>query len=120
LSATYSSLQANIGSAPPGFAGGSWGYYDVTLSETSGNTGITVNNRQRCYDSSSFGVYCDDIKTDISSKFGTNYISQSGNIISNNRWVFTSASTLVVTETFSGTDDNGNSVSDSYSFTVNN
>ena len=122
LSASYSNLRKNEGSPPPGFGGGNWWYYDVKLKEESGNVGITVQKRQRCYTSNnpSFPSWCDPEKTDIATLFGTNHISAGGQITGNNPWVWFNRDgyTYTVTETFWGIDDNSNNKQTSYSFTV--
>ena len=115
--ANYSDLCKNCGSAPPGFGGGDWWYYNVTLNETGGFAGINVSSRQKCY-SDPNSDDCDPVKTDIADKYGTNYISPGGQIMSNNEWVWTTATPMTVTETFNGTDDNGNFVTANYTFTV--
>jgi len=119
FSASYSNLQKNSNGAPPGFGGGNWWYYDVTLRENGGIIGITVNSRQKCYSSNVYGNWCDPIKTDIVARFGTNYIPPGGQIFWSNNWIwFTSGQTGTVTETFWGIDGNGNNVQSSYSLTV--
>jgi len=83
-----------------------------------GFVGITVNQRQKYYNFPNYNDFCDPIKTDILTKFGTNIISPGGQIIYSNAWVCTNDISVTVTETYWGTDDNGNAVQDSYSFTV--
>jgi hypothetical protein len=117
FNAVYTNLCKNCGSPPPGFGGGNWWYYDVTLSETSGNAGVTVGSRQKCY-IEPVASFCDTVKTDIATWYGTNYIPAGGSIVRNNDWTWTEEASLTLTETFWGTDSNGNAVSRSYSFTV--
>ncbi len=119
FSASYSNLRQDQGSPPPGFGGGHWWYYDVTLRENGGIIGITVNSRQKCYSSNVYGNWCDPVKTDIATQFGTNYIPPGGSIFWGNNWIwFLSGQTGTVTETFWGVDGNGNNVQSSYSINV--
>jgi len=119
LSASFSNLKKNSGSPPSGFGGGNWWYYDISLKETSGNAGITVNSRQKCFSASDGNNWCNSEKTDIIPNFGTNYISANGIINERPNWVwFTAGFTYTITETYRGIDDNGNNVQSSYSFTV--
>ena len=119
---TYSNLQKNTGSNPEPDEckpnqGCNWWYYDTTLQELDGLVGITVDSRQKCYDNAN-GYNCDPVKTDIATWYGTNYISPGNEIIRNNDWVFTDTLPMIVTETFNGTDDNGNFVTTNYTFIV--
>ncbi|MGA2468736.1 MAG: hypothetical protein ABSH06_30900 [Thermodesulfobacteriota bacterium] len=119
LNASYSNLRKNEGSPPLGFESGNWWYYDVTLKETSGNVGVTVNSRQTCYGASDGTNWCDPVKTDMIGEFGTNHISAGGTIINPNGWVwFYSGYDYSTTETYWGVDDNGNNVQSSFRFTV--
>jgi cysteine-rich repeat protein len=123
LSADYSPKPPpkNVPPSPPAMpAGADWWYYDMTLAETSGLTGVSIDSRQRCYNSALSGNFCDPLKTDITVWFGTNTIPSGGTINSiNSQYLWTDPSdTITLTETFYGTDDNGNSVQSSYSFTV--
>jgi len=119
FNATYSNLSSkNFGSAPPG-SSGNWWYYDVTLSGTNGNTGITVDNFQKCYSVVGFDPWCDPVTTDFSDTFGTNYISAGSSITAINRWVwFNPGFTYTTIGTYNGTDDNNNFVTANFSFTV--
>ena len=110
LNASYSNLRKNEGSPPPVFKGGNWWYYDVTLKETSGNVGVTINSRQKCYRLGG----CDPIKTNIAEDYGTNHIPPSEQISDPANYWFTSYSSESMTETFWGVDDNGNPVTASY------
>ena len=117
FSAAYSNLQQDAGSPPSGFGGGHWWYFDVTLSENGGIVGITVDQRQKCYNSPQYGDWCDPVKTDIAEKFGTNYIPAGEQIIRNNDWVWlNSGFSATVTDTYWGVDDNNNNLQASYSF----
>jgi len=118
LSASYSNLCKNCGSPPPGFTGGNWWYYDVTLSETGGDVGVTVNSRQKCDSGSITPLFC-STQTDIVAKFGSNYIPAGGSLVANNEWLWTDEASWTKSETYFGVDGNSNAVSDSYSFTVN-
>jgi len=118
LSASYSNLCKNCGSPPAGFGGGNWWYYDVTLSETGGEVGVTVNSRQKCDSGSITPLFC-STQTDIVAKFGSNYIPAGGSLVANNEWLWTDEASWTKSETYFGVDGNSNAVSDSYSFTVN-
>ena len=114
-------MQKNSNGAPPGFPGSgyNWWYFDTTLRETEGIVGITVNSRQKCYNSAFWGYSCSAVQTDIASKFGTNHISPGGQIVWNNNYIWIgNGDTVTVTETFYGIDDNSNNVQASYSFIV--
>lgn len=96
-----------------------WWYYNSTLQELGGITGITANSRQKCYNASDGTNWCDPVKTDISQKFGTNYINNGSSIVWNNNWVcFNPGFSYTLKETFNGTDDNSHFVTSNYSFTV--
>ena len=115
---TYSNLSSKNFGSNPGTSYPNWWYFDTTLQELDGLIGITVENRQKCYNASDGNNWCGSVKTDISTKFVTNYISPGNSIIWNNNWVaFLSGFDYTTIETFNGTDDNGNFVSKSYSFT---
>ena len=121
FNATYSNIQKNFGSNPsPSFcvSGWNWWYFNTTLQELDGIVGITVNQRQKCYEFPILSNYCDIVKTDITNKFGTDYISSGGQIFDEDSWICTDDSSMTVTETFWGIDNNGNNVQDSYSFTT--
>jgi len=123
LSASFSNLQKNTGTIPPRVTtGANWWYFDVTLSETGGDVGITIQKRQRCYTSNnpSFPSWCDPEKTDIATWYSTDYISSGNQINGPNQWAWFEKDrfTYTVTETFWGLDDNDNNLQTSYSFTV--
>ncbi|MBI2546442.1 hypothetical protein HYV81_04635 [Candidatus Woesearchaeota archaeon] len=121
FSASYSNLCPNCGSQPPGYPGSpyNWWNFDTTLRETGGIIGVTVNQRQKCFNSNVYGSWCDPVKTDISIRFGTNSILAGGQIVWNNNAVwFYPGQTVTVTETFWGVDGNSNNVQASYSFNV--
>lgn len=58
---------------------------------------------------------CDPVKYDIATYYGTNYIAPNGQILNPTNYWFTSYLNEKMTETFWGTDDNGNPVSASLS-----
>ncbi|PIO08635.1 hypothetical protein COU59_00820 [Candidatus Pacearchaeota archaeon CG10_big_fil_rev_8_21_14_0_10_34_12] len=97
-----------------------WWYFTSTLSETGNITGITVDSRQKCYDFAVAQDSCDPVKIDTTEKFGTNYINPNGSITWENNWIYVYESQFptTLTETFNGTDDNSNAVSDSYTFNL--
>ena len=103
LSASYSLSSTAI------LVGDTYYYYTSTISETNG-IGVTINSRQKCYNS----VGCDPVKYNIADDYGTNYISPNGQISGPANYWFTEYSSDGVTETFLGTDDNGNPISTSY------
>jgi len=124
LSASSSNLCKNCGNRPPNVpAGANWWYYDVSLSETSGDVGITIQKRQRCYTSNNpgFPSWCDPEKTDITGKFGSNYILGGNQIFANNRFVWFNKDgfTYTAIETYWSIDENNNIIQTSYSFTIN-
>jgi cysteine-rich repeat protein len=123
FSASYSNLQKNSGSRPPGVPiGANWWYFDVTLIENTGNVGIMVEERQTCYTSNNpiFPSWCDSVKTDITTWYGTNYITPGNQINGNNQWIWfeNDGFTYTLTETLKGLDDNGNNMQASYVITV--
>ncbi len=87
--------------------------YESTISEIGGKFGVTIDSRQKCYQSRG----CDPMKTNIAQDYGANYIT-SGNSISDpeNYW-YTDLNSETMTETFYGTDDNGNQVQASLKMT---
>lgn len=99
--------------------------YISTISETGGNVGATINSGQKCYYWKESGVpkqECDDEKYAIALYYGTDYIAPGGQISDSpsapNFVDLINGYSYTVTETFKGTDDNGNSVQTSYSFSV--
>lgn len=123
LSATHSNLQQNTGAAPPGWsAGQNWWYYDVTLQETSGNSGITVQSIQKCYDSPGPPPtnWCDAINTNVIADYGTSYIPAGGAISPLNRQFvyFSPGFRYTTTARFNGIDDNNNVVQGTHTFNV--
>jgi len=96
--------------------GGTYYYYTSIISESAG-VGVTIGSRQKCY----VGTYtnkCDAIKYNIATDYGTNYISSNGQISDPINYFWTDEPAWTTTETFLGTDDNGNSVSASYSISI--
>lgn len=84
-------------------------YYDLTITESNG-VGVTLSHRIRCFQS----IGCESPKYDPVAKFGTNRINPNGQVTANNRWFWTTYHPDKMTETWYGTDDNGNSVEDSH------
>lgn len=81
---------------------GAYRYYTSILKETSGNAGITVTARQKCYKNGD----CDAIKYSLTSgaqNYGTNYIPPGGQISASGAYWYSTIPGDTMTETFWGT-----------------
>ncbi len=120
FNAIFSDICKNCESNPGVPAGYDWWYFTSTLQELDGLTGITVETRQKCFVTSpNFNLsLCDPVKTTIAEFYGTNNITPGGEISNPTNFIFTNDDQVTVTETLNGTDNNGNFVTASYTFTV--
>ncbi len=93
-------------------------HYDILIKET-GGVSATIKTRQKCY---KVAGICGPLKTDIYSYLGANKISANGKIQSLNSQYNHYWGTVLphetMTETFTGIDGNGHSISFSYEMQI--
>ncbi len=100
-------------------------YYDVEIQETNG-VPVTLQSRQKCYqylyNCNEYG--CTDMKYDLGNSdwFRTTSLPAYGTLSTYGkpRYVYTICSNDIVTETFYGTDANGNAVTTYYQLPYSN
>jgi hypothetical protein len=89
-------------------------YYNLSLTETSGDANVILSFRKRCFTS----IGCETPVYDPTTKFGTDTVLAGQSVTANNRYFFTGNYPDVMNETWYGTDSNGNAISITYHINV--
>ena len=98
-----------------------WWLYPISITETSGKTGVRFDRYKKCYEGGeSFKIVCTPERSDIVRLYGTDYIKPGGTLtLKKPAWVWSkpTGKTIRVFATYYGTDDRGRPVEAGYEFT---
>lgn len=118
LTAAFSNLDVTQARSDPGcFAGESWFYYDMEITETTGSGDVTLGSRQRYLDSDEPKLTIDILKTSMPSSFGGNVVSAGGSIGGERWFCVVNGFRYNVTENFYS-DSSGNNLLINYTISV--